>query len=386
MSALSAAGLAFVLIATGFHLLSISLAAMRCRRSLAPPPLPANVGAITLVRTIRDISPLEEESLRSSFMLTHPDHEVLFCAASEGDPAVRTVRRLIEEHGHVRARLLIGDDRISANPKLNNMVKGWRVARHDWVVFADSNLLLPPDYLERVLAAWTPDTGIVCAPPVGSSPDGFWSEVECAFLNTHQARWQYAADSIGFGFAQGKTMLFRRDMLDGSGGIEALASELAEDAAATKIVRNAGLHVRLAGPSFFQPLGSRSAAHVTSRQLRWAQLRRATFPGWFALEALTGCATPLLVAGLAAPSLDIPAALAVGGLAALWFGAEALLARIGGWPLSWRSPAAWLLRDLLMPFIWLRAWTVNTYEWRGHRVAWRQDGSTSLSVEGAVGQ
>lgn len=381
MSAAVAAA-AFVLIATLVHLVSVGLSALRCRR--APPPLLKGPG-ITLVRTVRDVGAHEEATLRTSFELTHGDHEVLFCAASENDAAVAVVRRLMAAHPDVPARLLIGDERISANPKLNNMLKGWREARHDWIVFADSNLMLPPDYLGRVLAAWSDDTGVVCAPPIGSQPAGFWAEVECAFLNTCQARWQYAADSIGLGFAQGKTMLFRRDLLERQGGIAALASELAEDAAATKIVREAGLRVRLAGPSFFQPLGPRAASHVLGRQLRWAQLRRLTFPGWFALEPLTSSMAPLVLAVLAAPAFDVEPEIAVGALAVLWFGAEALLARIGGWHLSWCSPLAWLLRDLLIPLIWLRAWTLNAYQWGGHKVAWRAGGAASMSSENAIG-
>jgi ceramide glucosyltransferase len=381
MSAAVAAA-AFVLTATLVHLVSIGLSAWRCRR--APVPLSQGPG-ITLVRTVRDVGPHEEETLLTSFQLTHHDHEILFCAASESDAAVAVVRRLMEAHPHAPARLLIGDERISANPKLNNMLKGWREARYDWIVFADSNLMLPPDYLGQVLAAWSDDTGVVCAPPIGSHPTGIWAEVECAFLNTYQARWQYAADSIGLGFAQGKTMLFRRGFLEGHGGIRALASELAEDAAATKIVRNAGLRVRLAGPSFFQPLGPRAAGHVLKRQLRWAQLRRLTFPGWFALEPLTGSVMPHIMAAIAAPAFDVPPAAAVGALAVLWFGAEGLIARTGGWHLSWRSPLAWLLRDLLIPAIWLRAWTVNAYQWGGHEVAWRAGGTASMSSENVVG-
>lgn len=381
-AAVAAAALSFVLIASLVHLVSVGLVAFRCRRV---SPARFHGPGITLVRTIRDIGAHEEDTLRSSFGLSHHDHEVLFCAASEGDSAVGAVRRLMKEHPHVRARLLIGDDRISANPKLNNMLKGWREARHDWIVFADSNLMLPPDYLEQVQATWREDTGVVCAPPIGSRPAGFWAEVECAFLNTYQARWQYAADSIGFGFAQGKTMLFRRDMLDSQGGVAALAGELAEDAAATKIVRNAGLRVRLAGPPFFQPLGRRSASHVLARQLRWAQLRRLTFPHWFALELLTGSAMPLLAMAMAAEALDVSPLIAVAGLAALWFGAEAFLARIGGWHLSWRAPFAWLLRDLLIPAIWLRAWTANAYQWGGHKVAWQPGGAASMTNESAVG-
>ncbi|MBN9260044.1 MAG: glycosyltransferase [Hyphomicrobium sp.] len=379
------AALAFVLVATTVHLFSIGVAMWRCHRSKSPTSGGRPAVGIALVRTIRDLGAHEEETLRSSFNLTHPHHEVIFCAASDSDPAVATVRKLIAEYPHVQARLLIGDDRISANPKLNNMLKGWQDAKYDWIVFADSNLMLPPDYLEQVLTAWTSDTGAVCAPPIGSAPAGFWAEVECAFLNTYQARWQYAADSLGLGFAQGKTMLFRRDVLENQGGIAALGSELAEDAATTKIVRNAGLRIRLAGPSFFQPLGQRSAGNVFARQLRWAQLRRLTFPGWFALELLTGSAAPLLAMIVAAPAFGLPPVIAVAALAALWFGGEALLARTGGWHLSWRAPVSWLLRDLLIPVIWLRAWTAHGYQWGGHKVAWQPGGSASMTTESAVG-
>lgn len=100
-------------------------------------------------------------------------------------------------------------------------------------------------------------------------PRGFWAELECAFLNTYQGRWQYAADTIGLGFAQGKTMLWRRERLERAGGIHALGAEIAEDAAATKVVRNAVRRVRLVDRPFGQPLGARTPAQVWTRQLRW---------------------------------------------------------------------------------------------------------------------
>ena len=91
-------------------------------------------------------------------------------------------------------------------------------------------------------------------------------------------RWQYVADALGIGFAQGKTMLWRRDILENRGGIRALGSELAEDAAATKVIRSRGLRVRLVDTPFEQPLGRRSLREVWSRQVRWARLRRSDLP------------------------------------------------------------------------------------------------------------
>src|SRR5262249_12143037 len=148
----------------------------------------------------------------------------------------------------------------------------------------DSNVMMPRDYIQRLFAAWRSDTGLVCSPPVGCAPDGLWAEFECAFLNTYQARWQSFADGIGTGFAQGKSMLWRRDILESCGGIRALAAELAEDAAATKLVRRQELRVRLVDRPFQQPLGHRTAAEFWRRQLRWARLRRGTFKFVFAFE------------------------------------------------------------------------------------------------------
>ena len=51
-----------------------------------------------------------------------------------------------------------------------------------------------------------------------------------------------------------------------------------------------------------------------------------------------------------------------------WYGAEALLARAFGWPLRVRSPLFWVARDLLLPLLWVRAWVVKGYEWRGNAV------------------
>src|SRR5262245_62291758 len=105
----------------------------------------------------------------------------------------------------------------------------------------DSNVVMPRGYIGRLLAAWRADTGVVSSPPAGCRPQGFWAELECAFLNTYQLRWQYAAAAIGLGFAQGKSMLYRRSQIERAGGIRLLTTEPAEDEATTKAVRELGL-------------------------------------------------------------------------------------------------------------------------------------------------
>jgi ceramide glucosyltransferase len=226
----------FCIIATVVHLASIVIAIFRLRRNSLDDAPRQELPPVSLVRPLCGLDNYAADTLRSTFDIDYPHYEILFCVATANDPVVPLVKALIADHENANARLLIGDDRVSGNPKLNNVVKGWHAARHDWIVLADSNVLMPRDYIRQLFASWRADTGLVASPPVGCCPQGIWAELECAFLNTYQARWQYVIDSFGRGFAQGKTMLWRRADLEHSGGIAALGMEVAEDAAATKIV------------------------------------------------------------------------------------------------------------------------------------------------------
>jgi ceramide glucosyltransferase len=350
----------------GIHAVSVALATPRCRRRPGPTPPPKDAPPVSIVQPLCGVESFSRETLRSIFSLDYPDYEILFCLASAEDPIAPLVRGAIEAHPERTARLLIGDDRISANPKLNNVVKGWKAASREWIIVADSNVLMPPDYIQRLLARWRPNTGIVCAPPIGTLPASFGAEIECAFLNTYEARWQYAGEAAGFGFAQGKTMLCRREILEAGGGIEALGAEIAEDAAATKVIHAQGLDAHLVNMPFQQPLGARRPRDVWSRQLRWARLRRATFPLHFAPEILTTSLVTIAAAAFAAPEFGLASWASVLLAALLWYAAEAFLALVADWPLSWRSPAAWIIRDLLLPVLWAQALTGANVVWRGN--------------------
>jgi len=352
--------------AVASHLVSIVAVIARLkRRSGGGQPVAAPAG-VSILRPVCGIENFIEDTLRTTFALDHPCYEIVFCVADPADPVIPLVNRLIGEHPRVDAKLLIGNARTSVNPKLNNLVKGWHASRYDWVLMADSNVLMPTDQLQRMQAAWRDDTGLVCSPPVGTAPQNIWAELECAFLNTYEARWQCFADFVGLGFAQGKAMFWRRDLLDCAGGIEALAEEVAEDAAATKIIRARGLRVRLVPAPFAQPLGERRARDVWRRQLRWARLRRDTFKWFFVPEILTGVLPPLLFTALAATLGGWPVGVTVTLLAVGWYGAEALLASVAGWPFSLRMALLCFARDLLLPCLWVAAWTGDEFEWRGN--------------------
>jgi ceramide glucosyltransferase len=112
---------------------------------------------------------------------------------------------------------------------------------------------------------------------------------------------------------------------------------------------------------FFPPLGRRSLAGVRRRQLRWAQLRRLSFPVLCA-ELPAGGAFAFLLASCLATTEVLPWA-SVAGMMLAWYAAEALLAHAFDRPLRAR-----IAHDLLWPVLWVQAWVAKGYDWRGNHI------------------
>ncbi len=359
--------LGFAAVVLVVQLVTVGMFLMRLRPGRA---LPGTIGQprVTLMRPVCGRDAFDEETLVSSFIQDYPDYEIIFCAPSEGDAAVPLLRKLIAANPQAQAQLLVGEAPITGNPKLNNLWKGWQVQTSEWVCMTDSNLLLPPEYLRTVVGSWGLGTGIVSSPPIGSRPEGLAGSLECAVLNGNQARMQFASASLGQAFAQGKTLFWNRDWLNGQGGLKALGRFLAEDVNATKLVRAAGLKVSLTPLPWAQPIGRRTFAQVWGRQLRWSRVRRDGFPFMFATEILNGCFLALLalIAGVLSGVVSgwtIPVFLAV------WYGSEVYLMWRAGWPCGWRDIAMLPVRDAMLPALWFATFMSRGIEWRGTAMA-----------------
>ena len=103
------------------------------------------------------------------------------------------------------------------------------------------------------------------------------------FLNTYQARWQYAAETLGFGFTPGGTMCCRQREDSRSGRRDRGAGGRDHPGAPLRPGRGSStapdLRAHIASPpSDVAASPPRSLRDVWARQVRWARLRRATFP------------------------------------------------------------------------------------------------------------
>ena len=104
------------------------------------PSAAARCPGVSVVRPLCGLDNFCEETVESSSRLDYPSYETIFCVARAGNPVLPLVQRLIARHPDRPARVIVGDEQVSSNPKLNNCVRGWDAARHDWIILADADV------------------------------------------------------------------------------------------------------------------------------------------------------------------------------------------------------------------------------------------------------
>ena len=99
--------------------------------------------------------------------------------------------------------------------------------------------------------------------------------------------------------------------------------------------------------------------------MRWARLRRATFPLEFLPEILSGTLIPALTAAAAAAALDWPVAATTLAYLGNWYAAEIAVAAACRWPVGLATLPALVVRDVMMPAVWVGAFTGRSFTWKG---------------------
>lgn len=321
--------------------------------------------SVSILVPLKGVDAELESNLRGFLGQTYRAFELVLSVARPDDPAAAVARKLASENPK-RCRLVIGEEPVSAtNPKVNNLALPYRAARHDLLFFSDSNVAPAPDTLARFVRHLAGEVGIVSAAFHCVRPQGAAAELECAFLNGYQTRFLLASAALGGAFPIGKGMLFRRSDLERAGGFAKLGANPALDTGIGLMIRALGLRWAFVDRALEQPVGRRRLADVIERQNRWFHVRRINQPLVFIAE-LAGSLGPVLAVGTAgAAVLGLGGwKLALGTIAA-WYAIEAGYLVAKRLPLRPLMPAAWMVRDALVPVLWLRALIFRRATWRG---------------------
>jgi ceramide glucosyltransferase len=324
---------------------------------------------VSVLKPLHGAEPRLYENLRDFCLQLHPDYELIFGVRDPEDPAIAVVDRLRAEFPRLVIALVVDPRVHGTNPKVSNLINMLPHAKHDWLVFADSDISVPA----HVTAPLTdPGVGIVTCLYRGVAQDGSWAKVGRLFIDDWFApsvRLAHAFGSTRFAF--GSTIAVRRDTLLAIGGLEALRNTLADDFWLGELSRQRGLRTLLSDMVVGTDVSETRLSSLWKHELRWLRTIRSIAPLGFAMTFV--CFTsPVLLLGLAlAPSASTLGLALIGGCARIWLNISQRR--------SSRAASRWVeillipLRDGLSLLEWAVALTGWRVRWRGQVLHARDD-------------
>jgi ceramide glucosyltransferase len=342
----------------------------RAARARRPPTLPP----VTLLKPLCGAEPALYENLRSFCRQSYPCWQVVFGVRDAQDPALAAVHRLRREFPDLDLQIVIDPAQHGTSRKVSNLVNMMPAARHDYLVIADSDILVQSDYLERVITPLLDEgVGIVTCAYRGRPQPGLWSLLGSMFINEWFMPSVRVASALGSSaFAFGATIALRRATLMQVGGFEAIADQLPDDYRLGELTRRRGLRTVLSEVQVETCVDEPTFSGLLRHQLRWLRTVRTVQPLGYALAGVSFC-VPVALAGavlaggtpttLALLAITAAARLMVNSTPRSAYSLPGQLALVGA-------------NDLLGFALW--CWSFAT-----RRVHWR-DGSYQLDRDGNI--
>ncbi len=340
----------------------------RVRPTQAMPP-------VSILKPLKGTDPDIYEIFRSHCLQDYPGYEIIFGVSDPDDPAAASVLQLQREFPERSIRLVVCRDRLGANVKVSNLEQMLSAARYQHLLVNDSDILVEPDYLRRIMAPLTDErVGMVTCLYRGVSARTLGSRLESLGISTDFCAGVLVARQLegGLRFGLGSTLAFRRADLERIGGFKSIVDFLADDYELGRRIAGLGLQVMLSDVVVETHLPAYDLRGFLSHQLRWARgVRDSRAGGYIGLVFTYGLMWGLfaLIAGGAAPW-----SWAVLGVTVLLRLAVALT--VGSAVLEGRRllGSLWLLpvRDLVAVVVWVASFAGHTVTWRGDRFELRK--------------
>ncbi|MBE0569175.1 MAG: glycosyltransferase [Deltaproteobacteria bacterium] len=336
---------------------------------------------VSILKPLKGVDDRLLDNLSAFCRLDYPEYEIVFCVQGASDPALRVARKVKEMHPRREISIVIADCREGLNPKVNNMIPGYAVARHPFVLISDSNVAPGAGYLREAMSHFRdPEVGMVTHLVRGVGAKTLGARLESQHLNSFILPSVCLLDRVfSMPCVVGKSMLMRRSDLEELGGLRGVKDFLAEDYVLGERFHRAGKKVAVSSSPVDTVNVYRTVRQFLSRHARWNRMRFSIAgPAYFAelLANPVGLSLLMVAATAGNPGAVRAAAAVVAAKTALDAGLFLLLGD--------RASARWALlgpaRDLFALGLWFSAFFSREVEWRGRtlRIA---SGSRLVPVE-----
>lgn len=333
------------------------------------PRLPEGAArpSVTILKPLCGLEPNLYQNLETFCRQDYPGPvQVVFGVQNAADPAIGVVERLREAHPDLRIDLVIDARQHGSNRKVSNLINMAEHVAHAVIVLADSDMVVAPDYLERVVAELSQPgvSGVTCLYHGVPANRGVYAHLSALAIDV-----QFLPNVLmgtGLGLAKpcfGSTIAFTAESLSRIGGFQRIRNDLADDYELGEALRGLGGRIAIPNFSIGHTCVDTEIPGLWRHELRWNRTIRNVDPAGYAGSVVTH-AFPLALIGALLPGAG-SGALAV---AALALACRVLLCIRLERAFGLQPHPYWLLpiRDILsfMNFSW--GFVSGAVTWKGH--------------------
>lgn len=237
---------------------------------------------VSILKPLMGCTDTLEENLETYFTLDYPVYEIIFCVETKEDPAVAVIKKLQAKYTDVCTIISDGLEDIGINPKLNNMITGYRVAQYDLVWVADANIVASDAALQDMVDRCVDGcrlvhqipwgiSGPMVSPTLGAMSCG--SILERWYFATSHARPYMVVNNSICTCLNGMSNLISKPHLDKIGGLERFANILNEDGEIGVAFDQYGYETAICKHVAIQNFGTFDICDYINRRVRWMRLR-----------------------------------------------------------------------------------------------------------------
>jgi len=358
-----------VIAVAGMGYFLAAIVAARIFIAVRRAPIPAFAPGVSVLKSLKGLDPGMLEAFRSHCRQNYAgDVELLFGVSSLDDPAAAAVEELQREFPTLSIHLVACPERLGTNGKVSTLTQLAPHARYEFLLINDSDIIVSPRYLERVMALFAePQVGMVTALYRGRAHETLASRLEALGIATDFQAGVLLSKLLegGLHYGLGSTLAVRRAALDKIGGLVSLVDHLADDYELGARIDRAGYRVVLSAEVVETAIPAYRWRGFVDHQLRWARTVRDARPGGYAgllfTHGLASALLNVLASGLSPVSLWL--------LGLSFFLRLALAMTVGAEVLGDHQvlPSLWLLplRDVVAMGVWIAGFAGDTIVWRG---------------------
>jgi ceramide glucosyltransferase len=335
---------------------------------------------VTILKPMCGLDSNAYENFASFCQQDYPNYQIIFSTLDPHDPNIAVVRQIIKDFPDADIQLVVSDRVIGTNHKVSNLANAETKAKHSFLLIADSDIRVRPDYLSQVIQPMSdPKVGIVTC-IYRSLPQGWIAILEAVGISTESHPAILVAHKLeGIKFAIGATIVIPKSVLNKIGGFQAIADYLEDDSLLGFLSNSAGYQIVLSNYIVEHVSGKVTLVDFIQRQIRWYCGTRTSDPSGypkliFTFGTVYSLLLIILTKGAIISWMLLTATWTVRLIMAWILGAK-YLQDPAAKKFFWLAPGS----DIIKFIFWCYGFFGTTIYWRGRKLKLSPDGKITLA-------